>query len=250
MSLPLPVANHRKTLFLSFSPKCLPLAEVACYRLLNQNLDFLKVGLARNLLNTSPTLAVPKGKYSDANAELNGKPSILRFIAQASPLYPETISDRLAIDSWLDSLRNAKQNDKIILKRLETTAKEGFLVANAFSIADLMAWDYLSQHKDLPKPLKEWAAHLENAQELKEAKALVHDSLATASVLDVYKFHVVEQIAKLTGLDAMKVYSCIITPKSKDKGDIAISLHALKLPGNPMELGKSLVEKVHLLLPT
>lgn len=54
--------THRKTLYLTFSPKCLPFAEVAQFYLAGKT--DLEIGVDHNLLSMHPTLFIPKGHYS------------------------------------------------------------------------------------------------------------------------------------------------------------------------------------------
>ncbi|KAJ2989276.1 hypothetical protein HDV02_005081, partial [Globomyces sp. JEL0801] len=258
--IPKPIEIHRASLYLTFSPHCLPYAEVAAFLSNNYSGARLNLGIDSNLLSVHPTLTIPKGKLAGETIVLTGKPSILRYLARlANPsLYPDSkLFDRHSIDSYIDSVRNHfnsknQKENSLILKSLEKTISKEFLVSNHLSIADLFIWDYLKSQKDSENnQFNEWLSNNSNIENWIEkynskfanAVELVQQTLAKAPVIDVYRFSIVKQLIELTGLPAMTLYSSFISPKQKEHGDVALSLHALKLPGNPMELGKEIVQK-------
>ncbi|GAT26671.1 arginyl-tRNA synthetase [Aspergillus luchuensis] len=61
--------------------------------------------------------------------------------------------------------------------------------------------------------------------------------------VDVYREHIAEELAKITGLDAEKIFSRIAWTNSLDKGDLVLPVPSLQIKKNPQELCKELVEK-------
>ncbi|KAI8897973.1 hypothetical protein BC833DRAFT_591534 [Globomyces pollinis-pini] len=240
--IPKPIEIHQASLYLTFSPNCLPYAEVAAF--LSNNYS----GAHLNL-----------GKLAEEKIILTGKSTILRYLARlANPsLYPDSkIFERHTIDTYIDSVRNHfnsknQKENSLILKSLEKTISKEFLVSNQLSIADLFIWDYLKSQKESETQFNEWLSKNSNIEHWIEnsnskfanAVEMVQQTLAKAPVIDIYRFSIVKQLIELTGLTAMTLYASLISPKQKEHGDVALSLHALKLPGNPMELGKDIVQK-------
>lgn len=232
--LPLPVQQHRNTLFLSFSPKCIPYAEIAAFHLSKTQAN-LKLGIQSNLLSTQPQLIIPKGKFSNQKITLTGKSSILRYFARlGGDLYPSSTKERLAIDDWLDSARN---HDKVLQKLSKNSSK--YLVGSKLSIADLVCWDFTLQSN----VTTEWSNEKSTIPELKKAQEVAATTLETIPVVETYKFKLIEQLIAITGCDVDTLYGSFIKTKAKTHGDIAISLYQLKA-GNPAELAKKIVDQV------
>ncbi|GKZ17015.1 hypothetical protein AbraIFM66951_005743 [Aspergillus brasiliensis] len=61
--------------------------------------------------------------------------------------------------------------------------------------------------------------------------------------VDVYREHIAEELAKITGLDAEKIFSRIAWTNSLDKGDLVLPIPSLQIKKNPQELCKELAEK-------
>ncbi|KAJ3258178.1 hypothetical protein HK103_003996 [Boothiomyces macroporosus] len=234
--LPLPVQQHRNTLFLSFSPKCIPYAEIAAFHLSKTQAN-LKLGIQSNLLSTQPQLIIPKGKFSNQKITLTGKSSILRYFARlGGDLYPSSTKERLAIDDWLDSARN---HDKVLQKLSKNSSK--YLVGPKLSIADLVCWDFTLQSN----VTTEWSNEKSTIPELKKAQELAATTLESIPVVETYKFKLIEQLITITGCDVDTLYGSFIKTKAKTHGDIAISLYQLKA-GNPAELAKKIVDQFKL----
>ena len=109
--------THRSSLYLIFSPKCIPLAEVAQYFLSGKNPELLQLGVSNNLLEATPTLIVPKGIYSDSKQILKGKPTILRFFSRIGEQSLD-ISQLQGANQVMDQIRCANPNDQNLLNQL------------------------------------------------------------------------------------------------------------------------------------
>ncbi|KAJ3275869.1 hypothetical protein HDV01_006735 [Terramyces sp. JEL0728] len=231
--LPLPVQQHRNTLFLSFSPKCIPYAEIAAFHL-SKSPAILKLGIQSNLLSTQPQLIIPKGNFSSQKITLTGKSSILRYFARLGrDLYPTATNERLAVDDWLDSTRN---QDNVVQKLSKNTLK--YLVGTKLSIADLACWDFSLQNNITT----DWANEKSGLPELKKAQELATSALDSIPLVETYKYKIVEQLMVITGCGVETLYGSFIKTKSKAHGDIAISLYQLKA-GNPAELAKKIIDQ-------
>jgi arginyl-tRNA synthetase len=226
--------SHRSTLYLLFSPKCLPYAEVAQFYLSGKNPETLRLGISSNLLMTQPTLIIPKGIYSDQKQVLMGKPSILRFfnrLGQNGLASPQ-------VNTIVDQLRNAPLNDSAILSKLDS---KSFLDGDVLSIADLKAWDYMTRSA----VQSEFFKKLDGMEELKKAKESIRRALEDVPVMDHYKYAVIEQLVEILQFDISFVTANLIRPKKgSDVGDVAIPVPALKLQGNPVQLAKEIASKV------
>eukprot|EP00842_Homolaphlyctis_polyrhiza_P002018 jgi/Hompol1/2817/HPOL_003033-RA len=119
-NLPPPLIAHQHTLYLSFTPKSLPYAEIAAFHIATKQAKtskiMLRTGLSSDLLGQHAELNIPKGPLAAAKTTLVGKSAIVRCIARLvapqsqSELYPESeasLQRRVAIDAWIDSLRSA-----------------------------------------------------------------------------------------------------------------------------------------------
>jgi arginyl-tRNA synthetase len=244
MTVPTKTLQHKSNLYLTFSPKCIPWAEVAQFYLSCPNHDNLHLGVDFNLLLKEPTLIVPKGKafiyagaYSDSKQTLKGKSSILRYFARLNQSNICLKANSL-IEEFLDKIRTAQVSDNKILDLINP--KSEFLVGEKISIADLIAWDYTIKSK----ADSNWFRNISKLSELQKAHDVLSKVLNTIPVLHKYKFIVVEQVAQIFSIDAELVASVMTDSKSKDHGNLVIPIPALKVPGNPVELAKTLVSKV------
>ena len=133
---------------------------------------------------------------------------------------------------------NAKVNDKI--DELKPPTEPKFVVDGKLSIADLLNWDQLLQSNSK----SDYFNFIDKIPELKEARLKVQETLKMVPKIDFYKFHVIEKIQELTKSEPMDILKVSLVPKSKEQGDFALPVAALRLPGNPIEWVKTLATEV------
>ncbi|KAL5031979.1 hypothetical protein BDV3_000386 [Batrachochytrium dendrobatidis] len=257
-----PLANHQSTLYLLFSPKCRPYAELAAYHLAAKStaaVPLIRVGLDRNLLAQTSTLIIPKGPFASNKTTITGKCSILRYFARAFPntstadplsslsIYPEQVfATKHLIDSWIDRIRNATASatpDVLLLKELDLAAPITALVGDSTTIADLLAWDSLiSTNASSPK-LAGWLKAIHSDKELSDAAYTIDQAIESAPILDTFRYSIVEQIHSLTGVAEDLLYSLLEEPRDKANGDMSLPLPRTRLPGIPTQLAASLAKQ-------
>ncbi|KAJ3287745.1 hypothetical protein HK104_008471 [Borealophlyctis nickersoniae] len=248
--------THKTSLYLSFSPLCLPYAEVATYYLAAPSKDgqTLRLGLSQDLLSKQPTLVVPAGPFSAVKTTLTGKSSIVRFLARVFPnggsLY-EGLSpaQQAEVDAWLDTVRGAsgageeaaakKAADAI--SKAVVGGKSKFLTqAGKLSVADLVAWDFVKSQKRKEDGLEAWVGTVETASQVQEAVRKVDAVAASVHHLDVFRYEIIKQVSALTGVAADAIYPLLEEPKDASFGDISLPVPRLRVPGNPIQLAQNL----------
>ncbi|KAH6597830.1 hypothetical protein BASA50_004175 [Batrachochytrium salamandrivorans] len=253
-----PLIKHQNTVYLLFSPKSLPYAELAAYKLACNHLladttahpPAIRVGLDRNLLAQQTTLTIPKGPLASAKTTISGKCSIVRYFARALrplssvSLYPENSPvAKHQIDSWVDDIRAASASPDALVKVLEAAAPSTALVGETTTIADLLAWDALISNGSSSPKLAGWLKSIHASQELSEAVSTIDKIVETAPILDVFRYSIIEQMQPLTGASIDLLYSLLEEPRDRANGDISLPLPRARLPGNPSELAASLAQK-------
>ena len=224
---------HRSSLYLKFSPECLPYAEVAQFYLSTKPRDTLVLGCDSNLLMPSPSLILPKGIYADSKTTLNTKIAILRLfdrIANTS----RTVETNYKINETINSFKEGADWKKIL------NPKTKYLVGESISMADLLGWDLALKHEIDTA----WTKSISKTPELLEAKRTVDKVVNAIPKVDYYKFHVMKQVALATNADPQDISKASLVPKFKEQGDFAVPIPALKLQGNPAELAKTIAEHV------
>jgi arginyl-tRNA synthetase len=226
MTLPEPVAAHKNTLFLLFSPVCKPYAELAAWHFCHERIP-LKVGLDRNLLAQESRLIIPKGPNAPVRTVLTGKATIARYFARQEPsLY---LNNKDKIDGFLETLMLENTQKKT------DASKQYVAEAKGLDLGHFVAWDHsIANAVDLG--LKD--------SRLDAVKAQVQSVLSSAPVYDEFKFAVVEQLHKITGADASFIYKNLVESKDKEAFDVGIAMPALKLKGNPAQLAQDLAKQV------
>ncbi|KAJ3092046.1 hypothetical protein HK102_011252 [Quaeritorhiza haematococci] len=198
-----PVTNENPYLYLTFSPKCPPYAEVAAYLLaLNQQQpsspsksnskgtassktnDILKLGLDLDLASSQANLIIPPGARASTRTVLTGKSSIARYFTRAFPapagstLYEGLVAAaRIEVDDWIDAVRTASTPESVtkVVEKIQQKQKEkkdkkvpAFLTsAGKLCLADIFAWDFVRTKvlasASSPSPLADWVAKLEES---------------------------------------------------------------------------------------
>ncbi len=63
--------------------------------------------------------------------------------------------------------------------------------------------------------------------------------------IDIYRSHITDQLAEITGADPSVIYPAVQWPPSLDKGDLIVAVPALRLKGKkPADLAQEIAEKV------
>ncbi|KGO54872.1 Aminoacyl-tRNA synthetase, class 1a, anticodon-binding [Penicillium expansum] len=65
----------------------------------------------------------------------------------------------------------------------------------------------------------------------------------TLNPIDIYRQHIAEELSKVSGIDAQKIYPRIAWTSTLDKGDLSLPVASLQVKQNPVELAKDLVSK-------
>ncbi len=64
--------------------------------------------------------------------------------------------------------------------------------------------------------------------------------------VDIYRVHLAETLAPITGADPESIYATLAWPQTLDKGDLVLPVPALRIKGRkPDEIGQLIVEQVH-----
>jgi arginyl-tRNA synthetase len=180
--------------------------------------------------------------YSDKKQVLSGKISILRFFSYLnSPNFG--LATGLDIQNSVDLLRLAKTNTADVINGLKFKGK--FLAGDFVSMCDLLAWDQCLKYKSEDVELFK---RVNSLPEVMDATKAVNQTLKSVPVLDYYKYSVIEQVSEALNISPSVVIEAMLVPKSKEQGNLAIPVPALKLPGNPAEIAKKIVDAVHYLL--
>jgi arginyl-tRNA synthetase len=221
----------------------LPLAELAAFRLSKSKLN-LKIGLYSNLLEVSPTLIIPQGNISNIKTILTGKATISRFFArQSSALYNEEDLDvKLSIDSVIDAINLSPDNHQEIINSIKS-----FRGGQDLTLADVYAWDYAISN---PTGLEDVVSKYEYNEIFMAVKKEILERVRSAPVMDVFKYEIVKEMNRITGVDSEKLYNSFGEPRilnfnrigDKSEGNLCIAIPQLKLKGGEMN-GKALSEK-------
>ncbi|KAJ3063589.1 Arginyl-tRNA synthetase [Podochytrium sp. JEL0797] len=252
---------HKKALCVTFSGLCAPYAEVAVYEL-GTRACALRLGLLRDLRAPQAQLVVPAGfSLTDKDAPrvaMQGKATSARFLSRlvAPRLYAALDLDAQSkVDAWLRKARQAATDPARLAEVLKTLAAPlshelvdpsvpG--VEARITLADLAVWDLARQHKNVSPPADAWVAALEQAvPALQQAAKKVDAVLETAHVLDEYRFEIVDELTRLTGLTEEFLFPLVENkyPKDANSGDFVLAVPRLKLPGSPAEVAKDLEAK-------
>ena len=229
MSLPDPVVKHKSSLYLVFSPHCLPYAELATWYH-SKNTAHLAVGLDSNLLATQPSLIIPKGPLAPQRTVLTGKASIARYFARHLPSLYQEAPQRFKIDALLDAIR---KNEKVSETVQEWTKQP------SSALGDFLAWDVATRQSGFEAYVKT----MDDQPLLKKTKTEIDALVKSAPILDVYKYAIAQQLFELTRVDPQIIFKGLIEPRDKAKADITIAVPTLKLQGNPAQLGQELAKK-------
>jgi hypothetical protein len=246
------LVSHKETLYLTFSPDCLPYAEVAAYLIGKEKTKLsstLKLGLERDIYSKQSSLIVPAGSFAPDRVTLNGKSSILRYLSRQfdASLYGSLpLSTQQTIDDALDRYR-ATIVDQTALSQTVSN-----LVASAAAgtpqqptLKELLAWDLARQQTS--ETATKWAQAYESKHPVLQKAAREIDALKkTVPVLDEFRFPIVKQLAALTGVEEGVVFPMLENkvPKDSTGSDFSIAIPRLKLPGSPAENAKNIVAKV------
>ncbi|KAJ3159502.1 hypothetical protein HK101_001053, partial [Irineochytrium annulatum] len=109
--------KHKETLYLLFSPACAPYAETAAYFLARKGDakagSQIRLGLHRDLTNTTCHLVIPAGSRSPDRVALTGKSAVARYLTRefattgGKALYGGLPLDTQGhIDEWIDFSRS------------------------------------------------------------------------------------------------------------------------------------------------
>ncbi|KAJ3328294.1 hypothetical protein HDU76_010209 [Blyttiomyces sp. JEL0837] len=255
------LTTHKSTVYLTFSPKCPPYAEVATYLVASKSGDksshaILKLGLQRDLCSTTPTIIIPPVKFSKDKTFLNGKSTIARFLSRLSQPTPSTLYDGLPfegqalVDEMLDTCRSVGSGQapsaEFMKKFSALTKNDKGALPSPLTIGHLLAWDILRQDKSTSGAAAAWVKKLEfELPELKQAVIQVDEVMASTHILDEYRFPIVEQVSKLTGVSRDLIFPMLENkyPKDPAGGDFSLAVPRLKLPGNPQQVAQDIAEK-------
>lgn len=236
MTLPKPVQDHKSTLFLKFSPQCLPYAELAAYRFSNCTTN-LKIGLDPNLLQPQPSLIIPCGTLSDAKTILTGKSTISRFFARHCPskLYNEKeLAEKFKVDNIVDAINFSTPETKNEVIETIKASK----INDPINLGDIYVWDFASNYQ-----LHDIAAKYENKSQIfSDIKKQISETLSTAPVMDIFKYEIVKEMHRLTNVETSLIYNSFGVPRESSQGNLCIAIPQLKLKGGVMN-AKELVEK-------
>jgi arginyl-tRNA synthetase len=212
---------HKSTLYLLFSPRCLPYAELATYY--QSKTPFrLVMGLDHNLLATESRLVINKGPLSDRKTVLVGKFKICNFLNRLSnPAYCKISSD------FIFNLQH-HFNQSLIADRLKS--RNGPL-----KLADFLAWD-----KSLVTLAASAKAFESLDPNLARIKSEIAQKLSTAPPLDICKFDIASKLIDIANADPVVVYNSLTESK---EADLALPVPLLKLPGNIKDVAASLANQ-------
>ena len=226
-------SSHAHTLYLSFTPACIPYAETVCHHLIKVNKPILSLGLAYNQTLKTPTLTIPSGPFSSQGSKsiLAGKQTIARYLSRlGAPQLYDQASAPDAVQEWMDLVRSANLSE--IEKKLEALSPASYLVSDSITLADVLVWDFL---KTYPRPLstktKDWMAKLESLGPVQSALKEIETKLDTIHHLGSIKFEIARQLSALIGkdTDVAYLYSIMEEPRDKSKGDLSVPLMRLRL---------------------
>ena len=264
-SLPAPSISdiHSSTLYLLFTPHCVPYAELSAYFINKQafssnsaqEFPLIKVGLAHDLTQKEPTLIIPPGNPFGSQGKkstLKGRLTIGRYfsrigglpLSSSSPLLdPQNAPERASeIDTWLSQLGlwsgTLKDNElqKVLLDNL-MKLKSPYLTGDTVSLADLFAWDALKTSSAsspivIKDPVNAWITKIETSKPVKAALELLKKPLDSIHTLDTIRFEIAAQLQALIGkekADLEFLYSIMEEPRDKAKGDLAVPIPRLRL---------------------
>ncbi|KAJ3044206.1 Arginyl-tRNA synthetase [Rhizophlyctis rosea] len=249
--------GHANTLYLSFSPVCLPYAEVASYNLATASdsaKPTLRLGLSQDLLAQHPSLVIPAGPLATDKVKLEGKSTITRYFSRAfkngSALYDQTSALQYEADKWFDAVRTGRSEEGAakLADAIQAAVKAAdgkFLLKNgSLTAADLLAWDVvrtqLGDLKSKDKAVASWAESVESSSAVKQAVEAVDAVNKDVHTLDVFRFKIIEQVMALTGASSEAIFPLLEEPRDRANGDLSLPLPRLRLPGNPVQIAKDL----------
>ncbi|KAJ3374006.1 hypothetical protein HDU91_000062 [Kappamyces sp. JEL0680] len=235
-------------LYLLFSPKSIPFAELVFYSLHLKDSQSLKLGIHRNLFEPHATLIVPKGIHSATRKTLVGKTSILRFFSRLAAENHKKKTDAFAsykVEECIERLRTAVPNDaKLKADLLSHSAP--ISPGAGISMADCWAFEYLTaSEKDewwaaTPALASTWWSSFQ-PDHVAWARHAIKDTLYTIPVLDTYRYSVVEQVLKHTSITS--VQEILLASQNLRVGSgLGLNIHKLKLGSIP-DVQKTLLPK-------
>ncbi|KAI8904377.1 hypothetical protein EDD86DRAFT_213251 [Gorgonomyces haynaldii] len=230
MTLPEPLAAHKSTLYLVFSPLCRPFAELLAWKH-SKHSAHLQVGLDTNLLAKEPQLVIPQGPFSQKRTVLVGKSSICRYFARhQSELYNEQqLQKRAQIDQLIFKLGQGLPVDQVKKEVAES-------LNGPVDLAHCFAWDYSLQHPQVFEKA--------DSEEKKEIQTKIEQIIRNAPLLSQYKYNIAAQVEKITGVDAQIPYNFLMEARDKKLGDLQLAVPALKLQGPPPQVAKDIAAKI------
>ncbi|KAI9356542.1 hypothetical protein DFJ73DRAFT_229150 [Zopfochytrium polystomum] len=250
------LSGYRSTLFLTFSPKSLPYAELAAFNLAEVGTAAsIKLGLHRDLHSSVVSLTVPAGPHTTERFTLEGKASISRFIARIFPgaggLYTSLSLEKQAlVDEFLD-LARAVVAGTVKPVEVLNRIKAGSPVLSKkpssknLTLADLVAWDVARQHPDLVPDADRWAAGVQSVPEVKQAFEQIRKTLVKTHLLDEYRFAITNELARVTCVATDTIFPLVENkwPKDASGCDFILAAPRLRLPGAPAEVAKDVASK-------
>jgi len=221
-------------MFLVFSAKCLPYAELATYILATKSTANITLALTPSASHSS--------LIRDKNV-IKGKSSVTRFFARnyhdpLHPLYEGSPSASL-IDDYFDACRS--RNAAFIKKGVDAGKK---YLTGSLSLADILVWDYLKSTNDSCA----FVDQLELAHpELVQAVGQINKAVASIPLNRMYKNEISELLSKTFHISADLVDSLILIPRGLVNGNFAVPVPRLGIAGNPLQIA---VEFVKNFVPT
>ncbi|KAJ3219384.1 hypothetical protein HDU67_001603 [Dinochytrium kinnereticum] len=254
------LAEHKKSIYLVFSPVCPAYAEVATFLLAkgrNANATDinLNLGLHRDVTANQANLIVPAGSLATARTSFPGKSSIVRYIARQfsshkGNLYGLLPLDQQAkIDYWMDTIRTVPQNDaakvQAAVKNVESNLSTFKRASKDLTAAELLVWDFARQHPGKSTSIDKWVSEVEKISELKEAVKLVAHAISSSHILDEYRYAIATQLAKITDLSLDVLLPLLESkiPRDPSGADFVLAVPRLRLPGSPDKAAKELEQK-------
>lgn len=245
-------------IYLLFSPRSTPYAEVATYLLANNgSTNGLQLGIGEKYYDPVSSLIIPKSVSNlPTKSHISGKIAISRYFARSSktPIYESlsSASHIAHVDDWIDTIRTTNSKNPQSLKQLisQIEAKNGsYLVqSDTMTIADLLAWDTFKtvnvESMAPSKGFKNWFEKMESSSTCKEAVKWIDNVMRTMPIIDRFKVDLATQLSSVSGVAEETLLDAIEVPGNTTHGDLAVPLPKLRLKGNPAALAKEYAEKV------
>ncbi|KAJ1553630.1 hypothetical protein HK405_007368 [Cladochytrium tenue] len=252
------LSRYKSTLFLTFSPASAAYAEVAAFNLASAGaVASLKLGLHRDPTTPSASLVVPAGPMASERITLEGKSTIARFLSRVLPgaaaaLYAGLpVDHQLQVDEWLDLTRAASADPSAAKTAIQKLQSGSPVISTSpgsskdLTLADLVAWDLARRHPGVSSSVDRWVETMESIPQVKEAVQRIDETLATAPLLDKYRYDIAAELVRLTNLPFEVVFPLIETkfPKDSSGCDFIVAVPRLRLPGQPAEVATDLASK-------